>query len=97
MFVDGGDFEKTYETSLGPVGVLAEVQIRDQRLVLNALSIYPIETSERLAIGVRRTIEILRSIKQDALDQGFSEYVVNAKKLTGASPGRIVKVERRLK
>jgi hypothetical protein len=97
MFVDGGDFEKTYETSLGPVGVLAEVQIRDQRLILNALSIYPIETSERLPIGVRRTLEILRSIKQDALDQGFSDYVVNSKKLTGASPGRIVKVERRLK
>ncbi len=97
MFVDGGDFEKTYETNLGPVGVLAEVQILGQRLVLNGLSVYPMETNERLPIGVRRTIEIVRSIQRDAFDHGFSECVVNAKKLTGASPGRIVKIVRRLR
>ncbi len=97
MFIDGGDFEKIYETALGPVGVLAEVQIHNGRLVLNGLSIYPLETDERLPIGVRRTIEIVRSIRQDALDAGFSECIVHAKILTGARPGRIVRIARRLK
>ena len=97
MFIDGRDFDKTYETSLGPVGVLAEVEIDGSRLVLHAFSMYPIETDQRLHIGVRRTIEIFRSIRQDALEQGFTALVVDAKKLTGASPGRIVKVERRLR
>jgi len=27
MFIDGEDFDRTYETTLGPVGVLAEVEI----------------------------------------------------------------------
>jgi len=39
----------------------------------------------------------VRSIRQDALDAGFSECIVNAKRLTGARPGRIVRIARRLK
>jgi len=42
-------------------------------------------------------IEILRSIQSDARELGFSECIVNAKKLSGASPGRIVKFVRRLR
>jgi hypothetical protein len=94
MFVDGSLFDETHETTLGSIGVLAEVEIRGDRLTLNALSIYPLET-ESLPIGVRQMIEILRSIQRDASEQGFRECIVNAKKLSGASPGRIVRFERR--
>jgi hypothetical protein len=97
MFIDGEDFDATYETSLGPIGVLAEVEIHFDQLVLNAVSIYPIETSRRLPIGVRQIVEIVRSIERDAQKQGFSECVVNARKLSGASPGRIVRLVRRLR
>jgi hypothetical protein len=63
MFVHGADFEHTYSTDRGPIGVLAEVELHGDELVLKDLAIYPAETSGKLPVGVRQMVGIFREIE----------------------------------
>jgi hypothetical protein len=49
MFEHGKDFERTFETDLGPVGVLATVTIEGDRVILNDLSTFPRANAGRLS------------------------------------------------
>jgi hypothetical protein len=97
MFVDAVDFEAVYTTKFGPVGVLAEVAIQGSRLLLKDMAIYPVDSAKRLPVGVGEMLRIVRLIEAQALSQGFSECTVEAKRLSGAKPGRMMRLTRRLR
>jgi hypothetical protein len=95
MFVHGTDFDRTYPTDHGPIGILAEVQIDGDELSLKDLTIYPVETDRSLKVGVRQMLSIFDEIEQEARIQGFRRCTVEAHRLSGAAPGRIIKRTRR--
>jgi len=94
-FVHGKKFDRTFETALGPVRVGARVSIDGGHLTLYDFEIFPRKVS-RLRIGMHELLEILRWIKQSAKAEGFTELTVDAERLSGANPERIIKKHRRL-
>jgi hypothetical protein len=96
MFEHGKDFERTFETDLGPVGVLAAVTIEGDRVILNDLSMFPRANAGRLPIGTRRVRAIFREIREMARSQGFAEIDIQAERLSGRNPGRTISIKRRL-
>ena len=92
----GNDFERTYSTDAGAIGVLAEVEVRGDELILRDLAIYPDETAGKVSVGVRQMLSIFHRIEEEARLQGFRKCTVEAKRLSGAAPGRIIKMTRRL-
>jgi hypothetical protein len=96
MFEHGKDFEWTFETDLGPVGVLATVTIEGDRVILNDLSFFPRGAAGRLPIGTRRVRAIFREIREMARSQGFAAIGIEAERLSGKNPGRTISIKRGL-
>lgn len=96
MFRDGEDYEQTFLTPVGPVTMLAEVSVHGDVLWIKDFVVYPTE-AEHLEVGVREVLKMTRSITTEALAQGFREVQVTGKRLSGAAPGRIISVMRRLR
>jgi len=82
---------------VGPVGVLSAIEIHGDQLLLKDLLVYPTETDKRLPVGVEEMLQIVRSIESEARGQGFRTCIVEAKRLSGAKPGRMMKLTRRLR
>jgi hypothetical protein len=96
MFKTGVDFDETFSTDIGPIGVLAEVVADGDHLQLLDLAVYPTETSNRLRIGTNQVREIYRAIALSARSEGFRRLTITAERLSGANPGRKIRIERSL-
>jgi hypothetical protein len=91
----GESYDRFFDLPEGKVGVLADIYVEGETLVLYNLSVYPVD-HERLNAGVRNLLRIRRQMELDALLLGYKRIRITGKRLTGASPGREVDVKRRL-
>ena len=95
-FRDGEDYEEIFKTSLGGLGFLAEVVVEGSELHLKDLAIYPTGSGTRMAIGLTELRAVIRRIEEKASSQGFKTCLITAERLSGISPGRIIRIRRRL-
>ena len=95
-FVHGQNFVEIFDTSLGPVRVVALVTIDGDRIVLSDLSIFPKGRTRTLPIGVAQVLEISARIKGSAKAAGFRRIALRAERMGGANPGRMIAIERSL-
>jgi len=95
VFVDGVEFEAVYETTEGSVWLLCGIKIRGDEIFFDGLLVYPV-TGKRLVVGTAQMRSIFRSVEDAARLQGFSRCFVSALRTTGAAPGRIIRLVRRL-
>jgi len=78
------------------VDVLADVQITGSRLELSYPAVYSGDGT-RIYPGVRQMLQIARQIEGLAKLQGFEKLRMTGKRLTGATPGRSVLIERTIR
>jgi len=96
IFIDGSFIDYQFETSAGCLRVGADVRIVGETLEL----IEPLVCStddEILQLGVRHILELGREIKVLARLQGFTRLIVTGHRVSGATPGRSVYLERRVR
>ena len=92
----GKSYDRFYELPEGTIGVIADVYVDGQTVVLQDLSIYAVN-HERLDIGVAKLLSIRRLIEADVRQLGYTGIRITGMRLTGASPRREVDVRRRLR
>jgi hypothetical protein len=96
VFIDGQPLKYAFPTTDGILDVLADVQITGSRLELSYPAVYSGDGT-RIYPGVRQMLQIARQIHGLAKLQGFKTVRVVGERLTGATPGRRVFVERTIK
>jgi len=95
VFIDGDLLEYTFPTSDGLLDVLVDVRIAGSTLELGHPSVYSGDGT-RIYPGVRQMLQIARQIQELAKLQGFKAIIITGHRLTGATPGRSVFVERKI-
>jgi len=96
IFVDGQLSQYAFPTHKGLLDVIAEVSISGSRLELRDSAVYSGD-GKRVNLGVRTMLQIARQVEALAKLQGFETLLVTGKRLTGATPGRAVLVERKVR
>jgi len=96
VFVDGDLLQYTFPTSDGLLDVLTEVRIDGSTLELTFPSVYSGDGT-RIYPGVRQMLQIARQIQEVAKLQGFERLRITGYRLTGATPGRNVFIERTIR
>jgi hypothetical protein len=96
IFVDGELSCYSFPTSQGRLDVIAEVTITGSKLELRDPAVYSGD-GRRVFLGVRPILEIARQVEALAKLQGFSALLVTGKRLSGATPGRAVLLERKIR
>ena len=96
MFIDGSELDRHFETAEGIIWVSGLVQVRAATVFFHRLLIYP-TTGARLDIGVRPMLDILSSLKQEAIAQGLAAYSIEAERMYKDKPQRIIHINRRLR
>jgi len=96
IFVDGELSSYSFPTSKGLLDVVAEVTIRGSKLELRDPAVYSGD-GNRVHLGIRVMLEIARQVESLAKLQGFTVILVTGKRLTGATPGRDVLLERKIR
>jgi hypothetical protein len=94
-FRSGELFEREFETSRGPVGILAEVGVEGKVLHLKDVSIYPRGVS-KIEIGAREVMAMRDQLLDEVRGRGYEELRITGTRYSGASPGKIVDVRIRL-
>ena len=95
-FVEGKIFEATFQSPAGQFQVAAEIRFDGVKLILDGLAIYP-ESGDFIAAGTGPLFTALRQIEKWAREDGFESIDIVAKRVSGANPGRIVRLERELR
>lgn len=95
-FDDGGLYEYSFETSEGWVDVLAEIVVAGTTLELRDIAIYP-RSATRLDVSPAELLRAARSALDEMSAAGFLELRVTGTRLSGASPGRRVDLNIRLR
>ena len=96
IFVDGELSCYSFPTSQGLLDAVAEVTITGSRLELHNPAVYSGD-GRRVFLGVRPILEIARQVEALAKLQGFSVLLLTGKRLSGATPGRAVLLERKIR
>ncbi len=96
VFVHGRLLKYAYPTTEGVLDVLADVEIDGSTLELLDPAVYSGDGS-RIFPGVQQMLRIARQIQELAKLQGFKRLRIKGKRLTGATPGRRVFVERNIR
>jgi hypothetical protein len=96
VFIDGNLLEYSFPTSEGLLGVLVDVRVDGSTLELGYPSVYSGDGT-RIYPGVRQMLQIARQIQELAKLQGFKTLRITGHRLTGATPGRSVFVERTIR
>ncbi len=96
VFIDGAPLKYAYPTSDGVLGVLVDVRIDGSTLELIEPSVYSGDGT-RIYPGVRQMLQIARKIQELAKLEGFKRLRITGHRLTGATPGRNVFVERTIR
>jgi hypothetical protein len=89
------NYDREFEVPKGRFSVMADVHIFGDMVELQELSIYPID-AEKLAVGTAVLRSIYRKIEVAARQAGFRRLRITGGRITGASRGRRVKLDRRL-
>jgi hypothetical protein len=76
--------------------VMAEVKIAGSKLELHAPAVYSGDGT-RIDVGVGPMLQIVRQVEALAKLQGFTRLLITGKRLTGATPGRRVFLDRRVR
>jgi hypothetical protein len=95
MFFDGEALERVIETSEGLFWLIAMVKIKGKHLILSEFLMYS-ATSTRQQVGVRPQLEVLRTIKREAREQGLVEYTLFAERMYVGKPKRMITMTGRL-
>jgi len=90
MFIDGGDFEEIFETTVGTVRIFAEVHIAESHLILFEVLFFPDNGGEFLDLGVRQVLEIIRAVRLLARDAGFEKLTMIYHRVGGRHNGRTI-------
>lgn len=93
---DGELFERTLDTSVGPIDVLAEVVIDGSTIELRDIAVYP-RVSNRLAVPTSELLGHVRSSLRDLADVGFDRVRITGTRLGGSAPGRTLDITIRLR
>ena len=88
---DGELFERTLDTSVGSIDVLAEVVIDGSTIQLRDIAIYP-RGSVRLTAPTSELLRQIRSSLQDLADVGFDRVRITGTRLSGSAPGRTLDI-----
>ncbi len=92
--VTGQIFERTIQTSKGPVDVLAEIVVQGDKIVLKDIAIYG-RGSEPLTGLTRELLGALSALKEEAKALGFKQLQIIGKRVgtsSSANPGHSVNV-----
>ncbi len=88
---DGELFERTLDTSVGSIDVLAEVVIDGSTIELRDIAVYP-RASARLTVPAPELLRQIRSTLQDLADAGFDRARITGTRLSGSAPGRTLDI-----
>ena len=69
MFIDGTELDRYFETAEGTIWISGLIEIRNGNLLLRRLLVYP-TTGAKLPVGTPSMLEIVRSLKEEAIAQG---------------------------
>lgn len=94
IFTHGQYVEYVFQAHVGPIGALAMAHVTGSKLLLEG-AFYPLGT-ERVEVGVRAVLQMAREVEQIAKLDGFTELIIDAKRTTGANPGRLLSLRRRI-
>jgi hypothetical protein len=95
-FVDGDLWERSFETAVGVVDLLAEVVVDGRTVELRDVAVYP-RVQPRLSVPVAEVARWLRAVAAEAREAGFDELRITGIRMSGATPGRRVDLTIRLK
>ncbi len=87
--VKGGQFERVFGTSQGPVGLLGDAQVVDRTFTLRNIAVYPYGAGS-LDIGIGSVRAGLRALQEELAGMGYEQLEISGTRLTGANPGREV-------
>ncbi len=89
-------YDQIIDTPVGQVALMADVYIMGDMVELKELSFYPIGR-EHLRLGTAKIREIYRQIEAELKAIGYKKIRITGHRVTGASPGRGIHLERRLR
>lgn len=92
---DGEPFETTFQMSVGPIDVLAEVAVEGRTLGLHEIAVYP-RGSTRSRVPTSELVGHVRSMLVGLAAEGFDVVRITGTRLSGASPGRRIDLTIRL-
>jgi hypothetical protein len=96
MFVDGVAHDEYYDTTSDLVWVTYRVVVVGLYVILRDFLIFPV-TGTRLQVGVGPILQVFRSIRNKAREEGFSHCTLEAERVYENKPGRIISITRRLR
>ena len=88
-FRTGELFDRTVQTSKGPVGILAEVVVKGKTLHLKDIAIYP-NGAERFNLGAKEMLKLLNQLVAEAKAAGFEKLRISGLRYSGANVGHTV-------
>jgi len=94
LFADS--YDQVFDVPGGQIGVLADVHIIGDKIELLDLSLYPVGP-DHLPFGASQLRAIYRDIESSCVQLGFKRLRITAERLSGASRGRHVDLERDLR
>ena len=78
---------RTYQSSKGPVDLLAETHTEGKTLHLSGIAIYP-RGDTKLELGMRELLRLKSQLTADVHALGYTKLHITGKRLTGAKPGK---------
>jgi hypothetical protein len=96
IFVDGELSRYSFWTSKGLLDTMAETEVSGSTVILKDPAVYSGD-GMRIHVGVRVMLEIVRQIEALAKLQGFTRLQLTGQRLSGATPGRSVYIDRRIR
>ena len=94
----GGVIERVFQTSAGPVQVLAKVEAEGSTAVIKELAIYPAESNTAVSAGFTQTRQGIKAVLNELKEAGFTDFRMepqyriggaNAGGFTGALKGKL--------
>jgi hypothetical protein len=94
--IRGKSFEGFYETSLGPIIVESRVEANGHDLFFRGLTFYP-ASGTFMPMSVGEGVRIFHAIMDEARELGFETCSIEAFRIGGRNPGRMLRMTRRLR
>jgi RHS repeat-associated protein len=88
-----GDYERQFQSSQGPIGILANGRVEGTTLILEDVAIYPTASEKPLTIGVREILQFRNQIAREVASWGFDTLEIRGLRMpnsTSANPGKVV-------
>jgi hypothetical protein len=96
MFRDGVSLEEYYETTEGLLWVTYRIVVAGGRVIFRDFVVYPV-TGTHMQAGVGQVLQLFRSLRNRARDEGFFECTLEADRVSQKRPKRMISIMRRLR